>query len=120
MSEMPSVYKCDTRKARKKHKCYECGGAIQKGEQYHNHHGVWDGSGATYKVCIECDALRDQVDKNAHYDELTPFGNLYDSVFSCDNPRLMISYVYTAWKRGGEVREWFFNCIDSTLKNLTR
>ena len=121
MCEIPAVYKCDTRKARKDHKCYECHGIIQKGEKYHNHHGVWDGSGSTYKVCVECDALRDQIDQGwIDYDELTPFGSLIESVFSSDNPTFMITYMYIAVKRGGHIQEWFLKSIDKALKEKNK
>ena len=31
--EMPAVYDCEKRKARKDHVCYECGGVIKAGEK---------------------------------------------------------------------------------------
>ena len=59
--EMPSCYRLITRKARTEHRCCECHGVIEKGERYHYHSGVWDGSPASFKVCSDCEALREKV-----------------------------------------------------------
>ena len=73
--EMPQAYSMATPKARKKHKCCECGGVIAAGEKYNRHSGVWDGTPAAYKVCIDCDELRADMGQIAMYDEeRTGFG----------------------------------------------
>lgn len=82
MCLMPDAYGCNTRKAAKDHRCYECGGVIKKGEHYHSHHGVWDGQGATYKVCLDCDELRKRIDAGVPRDDMTGFGDLR----YCDDP----------------------------------
>ena len=64
MSEFPKCYVLVKRQARKDHKCCECHGVIRKGETYNYHSGVWDGSPASYKVCVDCDALRARVVKD--------------------------------------------------------
>lgn len=82
MNEMPSCYNLETPTARKAHTCCECSGEILAGEKYFKHSGVWDGSGATYKVCADCEALKEEVDKDIKYaDERTAFGQLYETVF---------------------------------------
>lgn len=45
-------------KARKEHKCGECGATIKKGEQYHVHNGLCDGSWFRIKNCKECEQIR--------------------------------------------------------------
>lgn len=51
-NDMPSVYRCDLRKARSQHTCCECRGTIRKGETYNYHHGIWSGEAQAYKVCF--------------------------------------------------------------------
>jgi hypothetical protein len=84
MCEMPSVYSESTPTARKEHKCCECGGTIQIGEKYHYCHGIWDGRASTYKVCVDCDSLRKSLDAEAHWDEVTAFGQLCESADGSD------------------------------------
>jgi hypothetical protein len=40
--------------SRKRHKCCECSGVIEKGRQYKRYFGVWDGDFGSYKMCIPC------------------------------------------------------------------
>ena len=42
------------RRARKDHRCYECGDTIEPGETYEVIEGMWDGSFETYKTCSGC------------------------------------------------------------------
>lgn len=56
----PSCYKEKIRTARKKHRCGECLGDINTGEQYEYISGIWDGGlAAEYKTCLDCKSLRD-------------------------------------------------------------
>ena len=82
MCEMASCYGCEVRKARKHHICCECGCSIVIGEKYHYHHGVWNGSGASYKVCMGCEDLRKDLNVDQRYDEQICFGQLSDSWFN--------------------------------------
>ena len=41
-------------KARKKHKCYECGHIIEIGESYEYATGKWDGDFDVFKTCDDC------------------------------------------------------------------
>lgn len=52
--DAPSVYDVKSRKAKKEHKCSECGGAIQSGEVYAHAWGVWDGDARAFKTCPDC------------------------------------------------------------------
>jgi hypothetical protein len=55
----PSAFIAFDRKARKEHKCYECGRVIQRGEKYRNESGIWDGDPRRYKTCSECLSIRE-------------------------------------------------------------
>ena len=106
MSERPDCYGVKVRKARKPHKCYECGGVIEKGEQYNYHHGVWDHEAASYKVCTDCDGLREDCDATAEYDgDRTAFGNLCDSAQGMGG-EYFLRYVEIQRKRGAEISDW--------------
>jgi len=61
MVEYPEVAKDTEPKARKEHKCCECGGKIYKGEKYVLTKGIWDGEPATYKTCRDCYNLREKI-----------------------------------------------------------
>src|SRR5690349_13413292 len=69
--------------ARRQHTCCECDGVIAFGEPYHRISGVWDGEPARFKVCVDCESLRADVDAHSRPDECTAFGYLnevaYDS-----------------------------------------
>ncbi len=59
--EQPAVYGLEQPRARKPHTCCECRGVIQPGEVYNRHHGIWDGSASTFKICVDCEALRNAL-----------------------------------------------------------
>lgn len=59
--EPPSVYSKETRKARKEHKCAECGTLIKRGDKYEYVFGVWDGTVDYIKTCGQCVDLREFV-----------------------------------------------------------
>ena len=40
--------------ARKRHRCYECGGHVETGERYQIVVGKFDGALETYKTCSRC------------------------------------------------------------------
>lgn len=82
MSDMPTAYRMVKRVARKDHKCCECRGVIKRGETYNYHSGIWSGEPESYKVCVDCDALRSQyvMDCELMVDEVPAFGHLGDEV----------------------------------------
>lgn len=57
--EMPVCYTQSEPTANTRHRCCECRGVIEPGTKYQRITGVWDGEGATYKLCLACDSLRD-------------------------------------------------------------
>ena len=82
MFDMPEAYSMTLRKARKNHKCCECRGVIEAGEKYHYHSGIWEGIPQSFKVCIDCEALRGKVAKDGclSYDEWPAFTCLGDDL----------------------------------------
>jgi hypothetical protein len=59
-----TIYSASKPKARKAHRCDECGTEIKPGCQYENVFGVWDGHGSTWKTCERCYDLRQWVTNN--------------------------------------------------------
>lgn len=51
-------YSAITRKARKPHKCAECGREIQCGESYQHVSAKWEGDLSTVKTCAHCEVLQ--------------------------------------------------------------
>jgi len=102
MSEPIECYGMKTRKARKEHKCCECHGVIQRGELYHYHHGIFDGNPVHYKVCADCEALRERVDRDVldNY-ERTPFEGLCEA--SQNKPETKLAYIRIRIKRGAKI-----------------
>ena len=47
-----------TVKARKEHRCCECGGSILPGDWYQRINGKWDGAIEEYKTCLVCAQIR--------------------------------------------------------------
>ena len=103
MCEMPSCYGVEDRKARIAHTCYECKGSIKPGETYHYHHGVWDGVGDSFKVCVDCEALRVTCDDGREYDEKTPFGGLYESVMESNDLTFINRLIEIKTRRGAAI-----------------
>lgn len=59
--EPVTIYSASTPRARKEHRCDECGTKIKPGEQYENVFAVWEGYPSTYKTCERCYDLRQWV-----------------------------------------------------------
>ena len=116
-------YGCQCRKARKQHKCEECRGTIAVGEVYNYHHGVLDGTGVSYKVCTDCETLRDDINKAwdvAGTDEQVPFTALYESVFEAhDRERWIPRYLANCRKRGAPIAEWMVKRESQLLQTAT-
>jgi|SRR6185503_19016998 len=76
----PEFYRQAKSRARKPHKCYECGAPILPGEQYERAMGKWDGSVDTFKTCQHCVALRQWVTNNVPC-TCWAHGNLFDDLY---------------------------------------
>lgn len=100
MSDSPKCHNETLPKARKRHKCCKCRGWIDIGEQYQRFSGIWDDP-ATFKTCMDCEALRREADKDAHYDELQCFGELYQWV--SEEPDARPKFVSIMQKRGANI-----------------
>lgn len=97
--EMPKAYSKATPKARTDHKCCECGGRIAAGERYNRHSGVWD-SPATYKVCLDCDELRADMDEGRSCHDRTGFGCIWFEVGDFDdNPSFYARFLAIQGRR---------------------
>ena len=57
----PTLYDEKYRKARKEHKCCECGQTINAGDDYQVITGLWDGRWDEFKTCEKCADLRDSL-----------------------------------------------------------
>jgi len=54
----PVLYAETYPRARKEHRCSECGVVIERREKYCRSSGLWDGRFETYKTCMVCDDIR--------------------------------------------------------------
>ncbi len=68
MCEMPQAFSSVTRKARKTHKCCECGRTINAGEKYQYSSGIWDGEPDSFKQCLNCNEIMLAAEKLDDYD----------------------------------------------------
>ena len=71
-------------KARKPHKCYECGIMINPGDRYERVAGKWEGEFATFETCLFCVEVR----KVFSCGESVSYGELWDSMIEAAFPRL--------------------------------
>lgn len=75
----PEAFITKTRKARKKHRCCECGVTINPGDRYQYSSGIWDGEPDSYKQCQTCYQVFEWAAGQAEYnDEVPLFGSLRD------------------------------------------
>lgn len=113
--ENPTLYVLNKRRARKQHKCCECGGIIEIGEVYCCHRGVWDSSWYVFKVCDDCDKLRMRVDtlsRRELWDELTAFTELAEAIASCSDAPLVKEFIRIKEKRSVEVPKYLVELYD--------
>lgn len=106
MCESPATYMMRVRRARKEHRCCECGGKILKGESYNYHSGVWDGQGRSFKVCPECDLLRADLDFDAHGDDAVPFTEICERVKDLGDPATTDRLLNIMRKRSAKIPEY--------------
>lgn len=59
-ADRPTFYEVKRVKARKDHRCTECGETIPKDVMYERVNGMWDKNRVdTYKTCLSCVEIRD-------------------------------------------------------------
>jgi len=78
LCEIPKLYECKIRTARKSHTCCECGGEILSGYLYYFHRGLWTWGFRQYKTCTKCELLSLKLAKALPCGESIPFGGLYE------------------------------------------
>jgi len=59
--EFPDFYHAEKPKARKQHKCCECGKTIEPGEIYERVASKYDGAVLTLKTCLVCAEIRETL-----------------------------------------------------------
>lgn len=111
MCEFPATYMMRVRRARKEHRCCECGGKILSGETYNYHSGVWDGQGRSFKVCPECDLLRNELNKDRDFEDTVVFGGLVEDVHDLDEPAITDRLLGIMRKRDAKIPEEFHPAI---------
>lgn len=117
-NEMPVAYECEFRMARKDHKCCECQGSILSGEQYYNHHGVWDGRGETFKVCHECESLRTEMNADINnWDEKIHFTGLAEHVVEMGIIKYLKKLLEIKEKRKGPITKYMVETFDAIINN---
>ncbi len=70
----PKVYAECKRKARKPHKCYECGRIISTGESYLYVSGIWEDGPASFHFCSDCESIMRAFNYNGS------FGNMDEEI----------------------------------------
>lgn len=76
----PAVINVTYPKARKVHKCCECGHPIPVGVQYVRTWGIWDGEPDSYAQHVECRELLDFISVNFCGGESWTYGSLREEV----------------------------------------
>jgi len=56
------MYRAARHRAKKAHRCSECGAEIAPGETYERVRAIWDNEPATVRTCCDCLAIRDSLD----------------------------------------------------------
>lgn len=116
MCDIAEVYEIENRKARKDHRCGDCCGVIKAGEIYRYHHGVFDGSGFSDKICADCDAIRDEMNKKVDLYEQVCVGELQDAVFE-DSDEMIKRFIEIKIKRGCEIKPWMTERLAESSNN---
>lgn len=74
--EQPTACSEQRRRAKKAHRCCECGREIAAGEVYEYVSGIWDARPASFKTCLMCAEVSDLACQCADDDWLPAFGLL--------------------------------------------
>ena len=84
--DYPTVFNQRLVKAKKQHRCCECGRAINPGSRYQTTFGIWDGRAETFAMCLLCYDLRGvvaRIEKESGCDpneSTPPFTALYEAL----------------------------------------
>lgn len=66
-------------KARKSHRCCECGFPISAGDRYQRMDGIWEGEALSFTTCLNCAEVRSRLEKEN--DCCIEIGGLVDFIF---------------------------------------
>lgn len=122
---MSDCYTFKQRKAKEEHVCIECKGIIKKGEQYTYHSGVWEGVGQDFKVCCDCQEIRDTISEGLFEDGDLVFGGLSDSFDDMSDPTISKAhdkFLETKYKRNKtfhDIMTWVFCHSCKKMMTLT-
>jgi len=72
--EPPDAWWKSSPRARKQHRCCECGAEICPGDIYENARGVWSGEFRVFKTCDSCARLRSWFYEQGS--DIIPYGGL--------------------------------------------
>lgn len=89
--EPPEFFNDRIMRARKEHKCCECGEAICIGEKYEYITGKWDGNFDTFKTCLPCSRIRKQYG--------CALGSLRDDLWECLGMDYVTGEVDERWEK---------------------
>ncbi|MCX5657808.1 MAG: hypothetical protein NTZ48_06250 [Candidatus Omnitrophica bacterium] len=112
MSDYPKVYIHKHPKASKEHKCHECEGIIFSGETYHNHFGIWENGPESFKVCVDCDKLRDKIESELHGGDQICLGELHEFVFNGGEVEDIRTFLKIKEKRRAKIEKWMVDDFD--------
>jgi len=75
--------------------------------------GVWDGQGATFKMCDECNDLFSRLNRenNGNYDELIASEQLYEAAFEGRDLDVMFEFMAIMIYRDYEPPDWMHRAI---------
>ena len=109
--EVLDAYQHEIRKARKTHLCCECYGKIQPGELYHLHKGVLDGEWEQYKICSDCQELREEIEKKSNFgaDDGLAFGYLAEEIEESRDVGLCRKFAHIKLKRKNNAEYLIWN-----------
>ena len=103
--EMATCFTHITPTARFEHRCCECGGIIHRGEKYHRISGIWDNYPSRHKVCVDCEEIRDALNKTACCnDNMVAFDNLFYELTEKENSKYMAMFILNARARRTNVK----------------
>jgi hypothetical protein len=80
--DYPEFSRTTKPRARRPHRCVECGTTIQPGEQYERVAGVWEGEFSTFCICERCHDLRQWVKNNVPC-FCWAYGNMIEDAREC-------------------------------------
>lgn len=62
--ERPEFMDYRLQRARRSHRCCECSAEIKKGQSYHRYAGKWNGTFCAYKICVDCQQKRQEIEES--------------------------------------------------------